>query len=147
MEFPAPPGAQRAIRKGVGLLLPAALGALALAACTDRDRLTFPNEGDHRGPVTFIDLPGVADTTVRAGPMMPLNGRTIDPDGVDTVYVVVLGGNESFQPFAIQRDTARFGVRINTSGLAGRSMIILVYGTDQLGNRGDTAVRRVVVTP
>jgi hypothetical protein len=143
MEFPAPHGAQRPIRKGVGLLL----AALATGACSDRDRLTFPSEGDHRGPITFIDLPGVGDTTVRAGPMMPLNGRTIDPDGVDTVYVVVLGGNESFQPFAIQRDTARFGLRINTAGLAGRSMIILVYGTDQLGNRGDTAVRRVTVTP
>jgi hypothetical protein len=38
-------------------------------------------------------------------------------------------------------------VSISTSGLAGNTMIVLVFGTDQLGNRGDTAVRRVVVTP
>ena len=143
MEFPASRGAQRTIRKGVGLLL---LGAV-IGACTDRERLIFPPEGDQRGPVTFIDQPGVGDTTVRAGPEMPLNGRTIDADGVDTVYLVVLGGNESFQPFAIQRDTVRFGVHISTTGMAGKTMLVLVYGTDQLGNRGDTAVRRVTVVP
>ena len=82
-----------------------------------------------------------------AGPGMPLTGKTIDPDGVDTVYLVVLGGNETFQPFIIRRDTARFGVHITTSGMAGRTMLVLVYGTDQLGNRGDTAIRRVTVTP
>ena len=143
MEFPASRGAQRTIRTGVGLLL---LGAV-IGACTDRERLIFPPEGDQRGPVTFIDQPGVGDTTVRAGPEMPLNGRTIDADGVDTVYLVVLGGNESFQPFAIQRDTVRFGVHISTTGMAGKTMLVLVYGTDQLGNRGDTAVRRVTVVP
>jgi hypothetical protein len=78
---------------------------------------------------------------------MPLNGRTIDADGVDTVYLVVVGGNESFQPFAIRRDTVRFGVHISTTGMAGKTMLVLVYGTDQLGNRGDTAVRRVTVVP
>ncbi|HJP55856.1 MAG TPA: hypothetical protein VJ847_02385 [Gemmatimonadales bacterium] len=143
MEFPAPRGAQRAIRKGVGALLLAALAT----ACTDRERLTFPSEGDQRGPITFIDQPGTGDTTVHAGPQMPLSGKTIDPDGVDSVYIVVLGGNETFHPFAVARDTARFGVSISTSGLAGNTMIVLVFGTDQLGNRGDTAVRRVVVTP
>lgn len=143
MEFPASRGAQRTIRKGVGLLL---LGAV-IGACTDRERLIFPPEGDQHGPVTFIDQPGVGDTTVRAGPGMPLNGRTIDADGVDTVYLVVLGGNESFQPFAIQRDTVRFGVHISTTGMAGKTMLVLVYGTDRLGNRGDTAVRRVNVVP
>ena len=143
MEFPASRGAQRMIRKGVGLLL---LGAV-IGGCTDRERLIFPPEGDQRGPVTFIDQPGVGDTTVRAGPEMPLNGRTIDADGVDTVYLVVVGGNESFQPFAIRRDTVRFGVHISTTGMAGKTMLVLVYGTDQLGNRGDTAVRRVTVVP
>ena len=143
MEFPTPHDVQRAIRKGVGLLLLAA----GIGACSDRERLTFPSEGDHRGPITFIDQPGTSDTTLRAGPGMPLTGKTIDPDGVDTVYLVVLGGNETFQPFIIRRDTARFGVHITTSGMAGRTMLVLVYGTDQLGNRGDTAIRRVTVTP
>ena len=131
------------MRKGFGLLLLAAL----TTACSDRDRLTFPEEGDHRGPITFIDLPSVGDTTVRAGPQLALNGHMIDPDGVDTVYVVVLGGNETFPPFVAQQDTAHFGVYVNTGGLSGRTLFVLVFGTDQLGNRGDTAVRRVVVTP
>ena len=143
MESPARHRAQRAIRKGVGLLLLAAL----TAACGDRDRLTFPTEGDHRGPITFIDVPGVGDTTVHAGPEMPLNGHVIDADGVDSVYIQVLGGNETFRPFVIQRDTAHFGVYVNTGGLTGHTLVIQVFGTDQLGNRGDTAVRRVTVAP
>lgn len=134
---------QRSIGKGVGPLL----ATLAALACTERERLVFPPETDGRGPITFIDQPGIADTTVRAGPSMPLSGKTIDADGVDSLYIVVLGGNENFQPFVSRRDTVRFGVRINTSGLAGKTMLVLVFGTDQLGNRGDTAVRRVVVTP
>jgi hypothetical protein len=143
MEIPARHRAQRAIRKGFGLLL---LGVIT-AACSDRDRITFPNEGDHRGPVTFIDQPGTGDTTVHAGPEMPLSGHMIDADGVDTIYVVVLGGNETFHPFLVQRDTAHFGVQVNTGGLVGRTLVVLVFGTDQLGNRGDTAVRRVTVAP
>ena len=78
---------------------------------------------------------------------MPLNGRTIDADGVDTVYIVVFGGNENFEPFTVQRDTARFGVQISTIGQAGHTLLVLVFGTDRLGNRGDTAVRRVTVAP
>lgn len=143
METPAHHRAQRAIRKGVGPLLLATL----TAACSDRDRITFPDEGDHRGPITFIDQPGTGDTTVHAGPEMPLNGHMIDADGVDTVYIEVLGGNETFRPFVVQRDTARFGVHVNTGNLVGHTLFVLVFGTDQLGNRGDTAVRRVTVAP
>ncbi len=133
---------QRLTGKGVGALL----ALLGLVACTDRERLTFPVESDGRGPVTFIDQPGVGDTTVRAGPGMPLSGKTIDTDGVDSLFIVVLNGNEHFQPIVSRRDTVRFGVTINTSGLAGRTMFVLVYGTDQLGNPGDTAIRTVRVT-
>jgi hypothetical protein len=122
------------------------LAALAVAACANRDRLTFPAETDGRGPITFIDTPEVADITVPAGPGTPLSGKTIDPDGVDTVYIVLLGGNESFPAFSVGgRDTARFGVTINTAGLAGDTMFVLVFGTDKLGNRGDTAVRTIAV--
>ena len=143
MRFPAPCRAQRTISKGVGLLLLAA----ATGSCTDRERLLFPTDTDHRGPAVFVDQPATGDTTVSAGPSVPVSGKAIDPDGVDTLYVEVVGGNENFPPFPIQRDTARFGIRINTSGLAGRTMFVLIFGTDRLGNRGDTATTRVSVTP
>lgn len=134
---------QRMMRKA---LVPM-LAGLALAACTDRERLTFPAETDGHGPITFIDTPDRPEITVPAGPGTPLNGKTIDPDGVDTVYIVLLGGNENFPPFSTgNRDTVHFGVTINTTGLGGDTMFVLVFGTDKQGNRGDTAIRRIAVS-
>ncbi len=133
---------QRAVIKGVG-----SLALLLLAGCTDRGRLLFPPVTDGEGPRTFIDQPNLADTTVRAGPGAAISGKTIDPDGVDSVYVVLIGGNERFQPFVGGRDTLRFGFTINTGGLAGDTVFVLIFGTDRLGNRGDTAVRRVAIKP
>ena len=143
MDFPALHRVKRAIRAEAGLVL----AAVAFAACTDRERLTFPPSDTGVGPITFIDQPSGADTTVKAGRALPLSGKTIDPDGVDTLYIVVVGGNQGFQPFVLRQDTVRFGVTVNTTGLANQTMFILVFGTDQLGNRGDTAIRRVDVTP
>src|SRR4051794_34253117 len=102
----------RGSAKGVVSLV---LGALAIG-CEERDRLTFPSPGDGVGPVTIIDRPNRGDTTVQAGPDYFVNGRTIDPDGVDTVYFLVTGGNQNFQPFVLRppRDTFTFGLPITT---------------------------------
>ena len=69
---------------------------LLSAGCQERDRLTFADPGDGVGPVTTIDQPGQSDTTVPAGPEFFVNGRTIDLDGVDTVYFLVIGANQNF---------------------------------------------------
>ena len=122
--------------------------ALALAGCSERERPVFgpdPDASDGIGPVTFIDVPGQADTIVRAGPGLGVSGRTVDVDGVDTLYVEVLGGNEQFQPFIGQSDTVRFSYPISTSGHMGDTLFVLIFGTDELGNRGDTAIRRLII--
>jgi len=118
-----------------------------IMACDERDRLTFPTPGDGVGPVTMIDQPNGSDTTVAAGPEFFVNGRTIDPDGVDTVYFLVSGGNQNFQPFAPRpaSDTVRFGLPLATSGRQGDTMLVQIHGVDSQGNSGNTSVRRIVV--
>jgi hypothetical protein len=124
------------------------LGLMGVAAgCNERDRLTFPGTGDGIGPVTLIDQPIMSDTTVDAGPNFFVNGRTIDSDGVDTVYFLVAQGNQGFPPFVPRpaADTVRFGLPINTAGLAGDTIQVQIHGVDSHGNRGADAVRRVFV--
>ena len=128
-----------------------ALGLGCLAAisggCSERERLTFPDPGDGVGPVTTIDQPNGPDTTVSAGPQLFVSGRTIDTDGVDTVYFLVSGADQSFQPFRPNppTDTVHFGLQIVTSGHAGDTISIGVLGVDSQGNRGNLSSRRVFV--
>jgi hypothetical protein len=123
-------------------------GLMALAiACQERDRLTFPTPPDGVGPVTTIDQPMGTDTTVSAGPAFFVNGRTIDLDGIDTVYFLVTGGNNNFLPLRPtgQTDTVRFGLPITTFGLSGSTILVEVYGVDSQGNQGIPSSRRIVV--
>ena len=114
--------------------------ALLLTACSERERLTFPDPGDGKGPQTKIERPS-QDTVVRAGPGVIVSGRSIDPDGLDTVYFELAGSAETFPPFLAASDTVHFGIPLDTRGLAGRKITVLIFGTDKLGNRGDTAYR------
>jgi hypothetical protein len=124
------------------------LWILALATgCEERDRLTFPTPSDGLGPVTMIDQPNSSDTTVDAGPEFFVNGRTIDPDGVDTVYFLVTGGSQNFQPFRPNppTDTVRFGLPITTFGHSGDIILVQIHGVDSEGNRGSPSTRRITV--
>jgi hypothetical protein len=125
------------------------LGCLAgvIGGCGERERLTFPDPGDGVGPVTTIDQPNGPDTTVSAGPQLFVAGRTIDPDGVDTVYFLVSGGDQSFQPFLPHppTDTVHFGLQIVTSGHTGDTISIGVLGVDSQGNRGNVSSRRILI--
>ena len=130
----------RVIRTAVGAVV-----MLGSGACTDRDRLTFPDAGPTSpGPRTIIDHPGI-DTTVQAGPVAFVLGYSRDPDGVDTLYFETEGGITSFQPYIGPRDSVRFALPITTSGLSGAIITVRVFGTDQLGSRGDTAIRVLTV--
>lgn len=136
---------RRAIRATIAVPVALLSGALA-AACDDRERVTFPEPNDGAGPVTTIDRPGVADTTIRSGPGFFVNGTSVDEDGVDTVYFLLSGGNEGFSPFVADGDPeVRFALPISTGGLSGRTVRIEVYGVDQQGNRGLSSVRHLQV--
>lgn len=117
------------------------------AACQARDRLTFPDPGDGIGPVTMFDSPNGSDTTVNAGADFVVNGRTVDPDGVDTVYFEVTGGNQSFNPFRPRppSDTVRWGLPLSTTGRSGSTMTVQIYGVDLQGNQGAPSTRQVTV--
>lgn len=127
-----------------GVLLAGAVVALG-SGCDERERLTFPTPSDGVGPVTTIDQPNGADTTVFQGSDLFINGRTIDPDGVDTVYFFVIGGNQNFTPITprSQPDTVRFGLPITTFGHSGETFQVQIHGVDAQGNRGTTSSRQI----
>jgi hypothetical protein len=135
----APPGRLRARLTLVLVML--------AAACQERERITFSEPSDGIGPVTMIDQPSASDTTVDAGADFVINGRTVDPDGVDTVYFLVIGGNQNFHPFrpSPARDTVRWGLPLSTTGRAGSTITVQVHGVDIQGNQGAPSTRQVIV--
>jgi hypothetical protein len=134
------------VAAGLGMLTVAGIIGVA-AACAERDRLTFPNQSDGIGPVTLIDQPGGSDTTIDAGATFFVNGRSIDSDGVDTVYFLVAGGNQGFPPVhpSPSADTVRFGLPIATNGRSGQAVELQVYGVDRQGNQGAAASRQIII--
>lgn len=123
-----------------------ALSVLLLGGCGTRDRLIFPGTGPSgAGPHTVIDRP-VGDITVSGdSAIFFVTGYSVDPDGLDSVYFETVGGLSTFQPEVVSRDSLRFGLPLTTGGLAGDTILIRVFATDQLGSRGDTAIRRIAV--
>ena len=115
-------------------------------ACGERERLVFPTDdpGDGEGPITEISQPGVPDTAVRDGDLLVVQGRTYDPDGVDSVYLEVGGANQSFLPLVPEGvDTVPFSLQISTLGLAGGTILVRVHGVDRLGDQGFAVNRQI----
>lgn len=131
-------------RQGLQGVLGAAL-ILAGTACEERERLTFtgpPASGV--GPHTVVSRPA-ADTTVSAGPGVVLQGTARDPDGIDTFYADVQGGVTTFPPFPGNDSLFIFDLPVTTNGQSGQVITVRLFATDELGNRGDTATRRITV--
>lgn len=131
-------------RGGSGTFLAASVIALG-TGCEERERLTFPTPSDGVGPITTVDQPNGADTTVLAGSDFFVNGTTVDPDGVDTVYFFVIGSNQNFHPFSPRptQTSVRFGLPITTFGNSGDTYEVQIHGVDVLGNRGTTSSRLI----
>ena len=127
--------------------LPLVLLAL-LAGCGERDRLTFPSNepgGDDEGPLTTIEVPSV-DSFLTEGDPFIVSGRTVDLNGVDTVYFEVFGTGQAFLPLpGGGADTVTFGIPIPGIGLSGTTVIVRVRGVDELGNQGLTAIRQLSI--
>jgi hypothetical protein len=121
--------------------------AIVLAACNERDRLTFPSNApdDDQGPVTVIDNPST-DTTLDEGDPFVLTGRSLDTTGVDTVYFDVEGGGVNFSPLSGEgQDTVRFGLLIPTIGNLGQTITITAQAVDLRGNSGTVSIRRLTI--
>jgi hypothetical protein len=123
-----------------------ALLSLSATGCGTRERLIFPGTGPSgAGPHTVIDRP-IGDVTVSTdSATFFVTGYSVDPDGLDSVYFETVGGLSSFQPEVVSRDSLRFGLPLTIGGLAGDTILLRFFATDQLGNRGDTAIRRIAV--
>ena len=121
------------------------VATIVLGGCDERERLTFPTPSDGVGPVTFIDQPNGADTTIFPGAQFSVQGSTTDQDGVDTVYFFVTGAGQGFSPFTPEQPqtTVRFSLPLATFGYSGQTFEVQVYGVDALGNRGGTSTRLI----
>jgi hypothetical protein len=119
-----------------------------LLGCGERERLTFPSNepgGDEEGPVTTIDVPSV-DSTLTEGDFFVLGGRSVDPNGVDTVYFEVVGTGQAFLPLSGGgEDTVAFGIPIPTIGLSGTTVLVRVRAVDVLGNPGAATGRQLQI--
>jgi hypothetical protein len=117
-----------------------------LVGCEERERLVFVQEPvDHEGPISHIDPPS-RDTTLIEGDPFVVGGRTVDPSGVDTLYIEVEGANLSYLPLDGEgRDTLNFAITLPTQGLRGRTITVGVHGVDVIGNVGPTLTRRLTI--
>jgi hypothetical protein len=131
--------------RGAALAFVAAGG---VAACGERDRLTFPSEnpGDGSGPVTEITQPLAPDTVVIEGDLLFIQGRAFDADGVDSIYFEVGGVNQSFAPIkGGGADTVNFALQFSTLNSSGATVIFRAYGVDLLGGQGAPVSRQIRV--
>jgi hypothetical protein len=122
------------------------VAAAALLGCGERDRLTFPSEnpGDGSGPVTEIDRPSAPDTVVVEGDLLIIQGRSFDPDGVDTVYVEVGGVNQGFAPIIGDgADTVSFALQLSTLNHSGATVTVHAHGVDLFGDQGNIVIRQI----
>lgn len=122
-------------------------GVLALLlGCGERERLVFdPDEEDRQGPITQISRPSV-DTSLAGGEPFVLGARSVDPSGVETVFIEVEGANVSYLPLDAEgKDTLNFAFSLPTLGLSGRTVTIGVHGVDVIGNVGPTVTRRLTI--
>ena len=117
-----------------------------LVGCEERERPVFgPDPEDRQGPNTEINPPAT-DTTLTEGDLFVIGGRTVDPSGVDTVYIQVEGANLSYLPIDAEgEDTLNFAINLPTLNLSGRTISVGVFGTDILGNVGPTVTRRFTI--
>ena len=117
-----------------------------LLGCGERERLVFETDPDDVvGPTSHIDPPST-DTTLSEGDPFIIGARTVDPSGVDTVYIEVEGANLSYLPLDAEgADTLSFALSFPTIGLAGRTVTVGIFGVDVLGNVGTTATRRLTI--
>jgi len=117
-----------------------------LIGCDERERLTFgPDPNDRLGPTSRIDPPS-RDTTLTDPDPFVVGARAVDSSGVDSVFVDVEGANLTYLPLdADGVDTFNFALNIPTSGLAGRTITLSVFGVDVIGNIGPTVIRRLTI--
>ena len=117
-----------------------------LVGCEERERPTFGlDPEDREGPTSHIDPPST-DTTLTEGDPFVIGARTVDPSGVDTVYIDVEGANLSYLPLdAKGEDTLNFAISLPTRGFLGRTITVGVHGVDVIGNVGPTVTRRFTI--
>ena len=121
-------------------------GLLLAIGCNERDRLTFPTPSDGVGPVTTIDQPNGADTTVFPGsrPSSSTAGPSIRMGWTPSISLSS-AGTRTFTPFHPEprEHTVTFALPVTTFGHSGETFVVQIYGVDALGNQGGTSTRQI----
>ena len=98
------------------------------------------------GPVTVIDT-AAEDTTLTEGDPFVHQRPIVDPNGVDTVYFDIEGGNRTIAP---STRTAQDTVTLRAGDLHHRPCGRDLHGpestaVDALGNQGGTSIRQITI--
>jgi hypothetical protein len=94
--------------------------------------------------VSEVTHPQAQDTTVTSGDLLIIQGRSFDPDGIDTVYIAVSGINQGFAPILGEGDdTVNFAVQLSTIDHPGARVNVQVSAVDRLGDLGAVVSRHI----
>jgi hypothetical protein len=120
-----------------------------LMGCEERERLIFDTDPDDtNGPTSQIRNPST-DTTLTADDALStftIEARAVDPSGVDTVFIEVIGASLVYPPIdAGGADTVTFGFTLPLGNLVGQTITVGVHGVDVLGNVGLIVVRELTI--
>jgi hypothetical protein len=120
-----------------------------LLGCEERDRLIFDSDpDDDNGPTSQISNPST-DTTLTAQDArstFTVEARTVDPNGVDTVFIEVTPTTLSYPPIhAGGADTVTFGFTLPLGNLVGQTITVGVFGVDVIGNVGLIVARELTI--
>jgi len=113
----------------------------ALGGCTTIERPTGPPVGQV-GPRVVISKPG-KDTTMVAGQTVNFLVTVTSSSGIDSVFTEVVGSSLNSPVLLNLESPATFGLSVPPDRQTGGTLILIVHGTDSLGQTGDTAVRVV----
>jgi hypothetical protein len=89
-----------------------------------------------------ISKPG-KDTTMVAGQTVNFLVTVTSSSGIDSVFTEVVGSSLNSPVLLNLESPATFGLSVPPDRQTGGTLILIVHGTDSLGQSGDTAVRVV----
>jgi hypothetical protein len=84
------------------------------------------------------------DTAVFEGDLLIVTGYSVDPDGIDTVYLEVSGAGVSFPPLIGEgADSVPFAIQLSTLGNSGGNILVRAFAVDVVGDRGSSSDRSI----
>lgn len=121
-----------------------------VTGCEDRPRLfAAAGPGDGQGPLVSVTTPLEFDHVRVISPGFPIDVHATDPDGIDSIWVDLSPNINTLQAAGgdgAQSKSVGYTVAIvDSTGLSGDTLRILVRARDLLGDTSAVFVRQVVI--